>query len=104
LFLKILVKSRLVRPDHTGLFRILSLSNSKTEGTGHLNRIDIHGLMSILTLFLDIDYFSFCEILFYIRNRNMFQRPIGKGEQVLEKRLDQKELTWKVTPTHRKSM
>jgi hypothetical protein len=31
-------------------------------------------------------------------------RPIGKGDQELEKRLDQKELTQKVTPTHRKSM
>jgi hypothetical protein len=32
------------------------------------------------------------------------QRPIGEGNQELEKRLDQKELTEKVTHTHRKSM
>jgi hypothetical protein len=31
-------------------------------------------------------------------------RPIGEGDQELEKRLDQEELTWKVTPTHRKLM
>jgi hypothetical protein len=31
-------------------------------------------------------------------------RPIGEGDQELEKRLDREELTWKVTHMHRKSM
>ena len=47
---------------------------SSGSSSRHLNRIDILGLMSVLSYLwmTDIGCSSFCEISFYIRNRNMF--------------------------------
>lgn len=71
------VKRTLVGSNVDDSFRMLSPSNSKTEleGCRHLNRTDIHSLMSVL-LYLIYGWqilAIFLSVKFQLRNRNKFQ-------------------------------